>query len=1725
MSNETHDKKKYQRIMDLSGTFREWSCTRWIGSGTFGTVVEIRKKKGGEVSALKVIPIPLTENELREKQQELGDDPAILKLEFQDQINKVREKEIGVLEKCRGQQNIVQIYESDVVPNPTNPVCSYILIRMELLFKIEDYLRGKTQRDVLKMFRDIAQALDFLESRRMLHRDIKRANIMISQSGDCKLTDFGEARDILTKNAASTKAGTPYFMAPEVWFGQRYDSRADIYSLAMTVYNCLYQFRYPFQQLGTQSQISANDANQQRLAGYRIPPIPNVDDRLNQILLKCLEYEPSDRYPSARALLEDINKLLQIRSFGNEKLIFPGKTSPGPGPTPKKLTGLIWAIAGGAVALVGIIAAVILLQPGPVPPNPNRPTPTPFVETIAVAQVEQIEINNKPAGESPLQVSEGTISIRWNASGEVDHYLLTVKDGQGRSIIGPNTIEATKTSAFLSANQTVLLTQEEIYTVELCAVAVGGSEEDALAKSAQFFVKTGAEDDSTGNHKVTYTYDETAPSNPPVPPIESSYPAGSEVMVADDSAITMTGYQFMGWKVDGVDVVDDKFIMPDRDVLIIGSWLVEEHKVTYIYDGETPAGAPLPPEESLHTYNTQVTVADYPECEGYTFSGWSIGNFTMPSSDVIIHGSWTINRHQVSYSFEGAVPEGVETLPDATYDFGETVILPDVPEVEGYVFTWSVNGTAVSGNSFTLPDEDVTVVGTWVPGSYSVTYRYDGDIPKDAPALPGIEAYDYGAEVTVANLPSQAGYSVVEWRGEDAVIVDGKFTMPGHNVELTGTWEANPHSVNYVYTGSIPKDAPQAPKTEVHRFGETVMPIEPDTMEGYTFSGWDRGEFKMPDGDVTLSGKWIVNQHRVNYEYNGFVPDGVSDSLDSMIVSYGEQTYTAGVPSITGYSFSGWTAKNVIVASDGGFTMPDDNVTFTGSWAPNIHTVSYAYTGDVPDGAEATLPKARVCAYGKTIQNDIPRLKGYGFSGWSSQSIDVENDRFIMPDADVVFTGSWEIGVYSVSYRYEGTIPVNVPALPASAQYSYDQTVELFQPEMEGYTFEGWTAQEDVVDVKDGNSFAMPDSDVVLTGSWVKNHHAVRYVYDDSASVNVPDPAYGEIYSYGERVELPMPTMMGYTFNGWVAEGVEVAADNTFIMPDAEVSFVGSWTINRHKIYFQYDESAPEDAPVLPEAEEFNFGEKIAVTISPKMQGYGFFGWTTEDAQMTGNTFIMPDTDVTLTGSWKRNTHTVHFAYDETASDDVPAPADSKIYGYGDVVELPIPVSTGYTFNRWYADSVEITEDGRFIMPDFDVYLIGSWSINQHIVSFRYDGNVPKDAPAVPKERLYNYGDRVELPKQELKGYSFFGWTADGVEVIDGFGFDMPDFDVEVYGRWEEVHYTVTFDPAGGQPIPEPQSVSAFGTATPPDVPSCPGQKFVDWMLGGEPYDFNTPVTGDITLTANWVLDLRADVPSPLRCTPNGDAYMPQDIFIKLADGSDLTKEQKDRVSIVRVSDTDSTTFASNQIKWSRHGIEFGDAGWVDGATYTLHFMYDGVEFDRHQTVCSIYIGNNASTSGLLAQQSEETNNAQNWELSMAKPEHLWMRVVTLSNSGHAPAFSLYGLDGGGNFGSVGFDRLTAIQAEMLLPDGQTQCAWMWDVTSKWGDLQGTFGTGQVLLNMNASFTEIGGDTDIVQDQPYEVFWNWIGYDEETMRAKLRTEGYVFPDEAVEEKESVTDGE
>jgi tetratricopeptide (TPR) repeat protein len=155
--------------------------------------------------------------------------------------------------------------------------------------------------DIVQIFQQICTGMDYAHSRRVIHRDIKPGNIMISRDKVVKIMDFGLAKIVHDSMGETTEVkGTPLYMSPEQILGKEVDHQSDIYSLGCTM----------FRMVTGKPPFFGNDVFNQHL--HKNPPDPATLNSksptfLNQIILKCLEKEKLKRYSRVKDILKDLS--------------------------------------------------------------------------------------------------------------------------------------------------------------------------------------------------------------------------------------------------------------------------------------------------------------------------------------------------------------------------------------------------------------------------------------------------------------------------------------------------------------------------------------------------------------------------------------------------------------------------------------------------------------------------------------------------------------------------------------------------------------------------------------------------------------------------------------------------------------------------------------------------------------------------------------------------------------------------------------------------------------------------------------------------------------------------------------------------------------------------------------------------------------------------------------------------------------------------------------------------------------------------------------------------------------------------------------------------------------------------------------------------------------------------------------------------------------------------
>ena len=813
---------------------------------------------------------------------------------------------------------------------------------------------------------------------------------------------------------------------------------------------------------------------------------------------------------------------------------------------------------------------------------------------------------------------------------------------------------------------------------------------------------------------------------------------------------------------DGSTVVEIKY---DRN----------SYEVTYAYVGTAPAGASALPEKATVKYGAPVAVAAAATAPGYTFSGWSTGDFTMPAQDVEITGSFTANgdtAYTVEHYQQNLAGDGYDLVEaDTEHLTGETdtTATANPKAYTGFTFDGTVEGTVASGNI--AGDGSLVLKLYYTRNSYEVSYAYTGTVPAGASALPAAASYKYGADVTVAPQATAPGYTFNGWLEDGKVTAS--FKMPAGPVQLTGSFTANTDTRYTVehWTEDLDGEGYTLRETEANLTGvtDTTATAEAKSYEGFRFD--EDNENNVLTGVITGDGKLVLkvyyarNSYEVSYDY-GAAPTGASQLPGTVSYKYGAEVRVADKATAPGYTFDGWKKDNAEVTS---FTMPAGAVQLTGRFTANTDTgykVEH-YQQNLAGDAFVLFETEEQNATTDTHVSATPKdYTGFTYDGTVDGTVTEGN---VAGDGSLVLKLYYTRDSYKVTYQYTGKVPTGASELPAETTEKYGAAVTVAaDATAPGYTFSGWSRED---------GFTMPAENVTITGSFTANgetpykvEHYQQNLEDDGYTLAETENLTGET----DTTATANPkTYTGFAFDG-TAEGT-VASGN--IAGDGSLVLKLYYTRNSYDVTYAYTGTVPTGASALPEKATVKYGAPVTVAEAATAPGYTFSGWSRND-------FTMPAENVTITGSFTANSNTEytvrhHFQNIlDDAYDADTAMLSETLSGTTDTLTAAAAKTVaGFTAQSFQQKN--IAGDGSTVV---DIY----YNRNSYGVSYRYL-NTPAGASALPAGASYRFGAAVTVAEAATApGYTFSGWSTGD--------FTMPAQDVEITGSFTangDTAYTV----------------------------------------------------------------------------------------------------------------------------------------------------------------------------------------------------------------------------------------------------------------------------------------------------------------------------------------------
>lgn len=786
------------------------------------------------------------------------------------------------------------------------------------------------------------------------------------------------------------------------------------------------------------------------------------------------------------------------------------------------------------------------------------------------------------------------------------------------------------------------------------------------------------------------------------------------------TATAASGYKFDGWYNGGTLITNNATLTVTKnptsglfetatytahfsklgDIAYVIEHYFEQADGSYVINnGLTGSGSGQEGSRVDKTSAMEQDVKGYSYKAGITGEKLFIASLQPGSADNVLRLYYTLNENAVDVAGTAPGADAPATVPVPTYPstgitgahtnhkYGTTLVLPDMPNVSGWDFSWTITSTdpdfvtrtgVANGATFTMPDGAVSITGVWKRALHEVQFVAGADphgtVSVKAPAT--LPFYvEHGKKMTepgstghygLIEFTEDTGWALAGWRYLDPTDGQTKDTTDPNSVVINANTVFTAIWAQTFYVAYDPGSGP-------------------NNHGGTGFTTLQRG-----GTDIGL---------------------GVNVSTLPLIIGGADRTQNA--PAADGYKFIGWTWKNggdfywltadataagydttgLGTAAQMNFTV-ERNITFTAIWEAIEQTLTYKIDGDnspasnwtnmgKPGQAGLTTedyvvnPKPRTDEVVTLLTGGDVERTGYTLAGWKYTDKDgithTINGSFTMPAYAVTLTPVWDFAGLKIYFDYANgcdntyggldKFSVNIDAGNASAMHIDGATASAYT----GYKFMGWYEDADHTIKVDG--YAVDGNHFIGDGTngWTpKTYYAwfdvsettyvIEFNLQTTTGFNTFTRTFGGVTT-GSTVDVEAAGNKAYT-DRLSVEAESALANYVFdpthanselvkvVMADGTTKLILFYNMLPFDI--TYDKDLPDAAYTWDWVSEAgpNKGtaEKTITIPSAKRDGYQFAGWTityvdpvsgdTVTTDLAGNTFIMPMAPVLVTAKW-----------------------------------------------------------------------------------------------------------------------------------------------------------------------------------------------------------------------------------------------------------------------------------------------------------------------------------------------------------------------------------------------------------------------------------------------------------------------------------------------------------
>lgn len=480
--------------------------------------------------------------------------------------------------------------------------------------------------------------------------------------------------------------------------------------------------------------------------------------------------------------------------------------------------------------------------------------------------------------------------------------------------------------------------------------------------------------------------------------------------------------------------------------------------------------------------------------------------------------------------------------------------------------------------------------------------------------------------------------------------------------------------------------------------------------------------------------------------------------------SYEEgQTCTVNATVNSGYIFDNWTENGTVVSTNASytFTVNGDRNLIANFSQVVLPTYTVNVSANPTEGGSVTgggdYHEGESCTVSATTNS------GYLFDNWT------ENGTVVSANASYTFTVSDNrnlvanftaepLPIYNVSVS---TNPNNGGSVTGDGAYEQGQSCTVTATANDGFTFDNWTENGDVVSSEANYTFIVTDNRNLIA----------NFTADPLPSYNVNVTANptaggtvigGGTYEEGQSCTISATANNGYTFDNWKENGDVVSSDASYTFTvTADRNLVAHFTQNTYTVVVSAN---PSNGGTVTGEGIFTYGQNCSVTATAA-SGYTFINWTENGSYVSSNAFY------TFSVTANRNL-VAHFSanpqpiYTITVG-ATPANGGTVIgggtYQEGQSCTVLATPATGYTFDKWTENQVVVSTN-----PSYTFTVTGDRDLiaNFNIMTYAVNATVnPVGGGEVFGAGTYEYGSQATLKVVSNENYIFQNWTENGIVV------------------------------------------------------------------------------------------------------------------------------------------------------------------------------------------------------------------------------------------------------------------------------------------------------------------------------------------------------------------------